>query len=104
MRFARPLVVSFAISLFACDDGQASIRARFDASSDGRAQATEPGTNDGGSTIDDGSTARQDAAVDASILVETGSGALCGVNGRNDCGPFRACSTTLGCVDCAVDG
>lgn len=34
---------------------------------------------------------------------DQGSGALCGVNGRDDCGAFKLCVTTLGCVDCASD-
>ena len=32
-----------------------------------------------------------------------GSGALCGANGRNDCGPFLLCDEPLGCVECIHD-
>jgi Cys-rich repeat protein len=32
-----------------------------------------------------------------------GSGALCGANGRNDCGPFLLCDEPLGCVECKHD-
>ncbi|MDB5216531.1 MAG: putative lipoprotein, partial [Myxococcaceae bacterium] len=32
-----------------------------------------------------------------------GSGALCGANGRNDCGPFLLCDEGLGCVECRHD-
>lgn len=33
----------------------------------------------------------------------TSSGALCGVNDRDDCGPFLICQYALGCVECAAD-
>ena len=29
--------------------------------------------------------------------------ALCGVNGRNDCGAFLVCDEAMGCVECAID-
>jgi hypothetical protein len=32
-----------------------------------------------------------------------GSGARCGANGRNDCGPFLLCAESLGCVECRAD-
>jgi hypothetical protein len=33
----------------------------------------------------------------------SGSGALCGPNGTNQCGPTRQCDPTLGCVECSMD-
>lgn len=31
------------------------------------------------------------------------TGALCGVNGRRQCGPFMTCDPRLGCVECSTD-
>jgi len=43
-----------------------------------------------------------DAAADAADAdVQTGS--LCGLDGRDECGPFMACDVELGCVECVRD-
>ncbi|WP_146652506.1 hypothetical protein [Labilithrix luteola] len=44
-----------------------------------------------------------DADAEAGGDAEASTGALCGVNGRDDCGPFLVCDHALGCVECARD-
>jgi hypothetical protein len=44
-----------------------------------------------------------DAADEEAPSPPVGTGALCGVNGRDDCGPFQVCDAILGCVACARD-
>lgn len=53
-----------------------------------------------GASESDTSTPQQDSGA----TTPTGTGALCGVNGRNDCGPFLKCDGVLGCVACTSDG
>lgn len=67
---------------------------------------------DGGLDAGDAEAGRESGvsaeAGDAGASTEAGSsggsGALCGVNGRNDCGPFLLCDDPLGCVECIHDG
>jgi len=51
--------------------------------------------------VDAGATADEDGGGGDGGSVS--SGALCGVNGRDHCGPFMTCSATLGCVECSAD-
>ena len=44
-----------------------------------------------------------DAGDTGAIAPPAGSGARCGVNGRNDCGPFEICDPARGCLECAID-
>ena len=45
------------------------------------------------------------SAFDGDIPITSGgSGALCGANGRDDCGAYALCNTSLGCVECLSDG
>lgn len=66
---------------------------------------------------DDAGDADADSLSDAAVTDEADAGdadagdaavprtsALCGVNGRDDCGVFARCDRTLGCVECASDG
>lgn len=67
-------------------DGDADADADADADSSSDAEADGPDEASG----DDGSV----------IIVGGGSGALCGANGRNDCGAYALCNPALGCVEC----
>ncbi|HSO31056.1 MAG TPA: hypothetical protein VLT33_01035 [Labilithrix sp.] len=61
---------------------------------DGGPDAADESTNEA-STEEAGAG---DAAGEGSAAA--GSGALCGANGRDDCGAFLLCSASLGCVEC----
>ena len=67
-------------------DGDADADADADA-----ANSSETGTFDGG------------GGGDSNISTPVGSGALCGANGRDDCGAYAYCNATLGCVECLGD-
>ena len=45
----------------------------------------------------------RDSSVEAGPVGGRGSGARCGVNGQNQCGPFMICDVDEGCVECATD-
>ncbi|MDB4936330.1 MAG: putative lipoprotein [Labilithrix sp.] len=69
-----------------------------------------PGQDGGGDALEDGATDGSSAATDGDApdappesAAPIGSGALCGANGRNDCGPFLLCEESLGCVECRDD-
>jgi hypothetical protein len=72
---------TFSLFLAGCPQGSANAVFRLDggdASDD--AEASVAADNDGG-----------------------GSGALCGVDGRDECGSLSACDANLGCVECRSD-
>lgn len=56
---------------------------------------------DGGDGGDAGDTAALDATGSDATTESRGTGALCGVNGTDQCGPFMTCDATLGCAECA---
>lgn len=66
-----------------------------DADADVRDDAPDGGD---GASPDGGDGAARDGAGP-----NTGSGALCGPNGRDDCGAFLLCDEELGCVECVQD-
>jgi hypothetical protein len=92
------------LSLVACPGGDAPythhVDAGLDADADAGAEARAPAT-DGAADGDAAGRDAGDAATDAALA--SGTGALCGVNGRDDCGPFSTCDPMLGCVECAND-
>ena len=82
----------FSIFLVGCPDGVGLRDVRQD---------------DGGDadTSGDSGGADADASGDGSDAGSTkaSGSALCGVNGRDDCGSFLACDESLGCVECRAD-
>lgn len=68
---------------------------------DGGAEASDALVGDGDTEAGEGGADAGDPRDDSGP--PRGSGALCGANGRNDCGPFHLCMDTLGCVECKQD-
>lgn len=62
--------------------------------------SSDGGGRDTGVVVDAGISDPDGSAGDSGPV---GSGARCGPSGRNDCGPFLACSPSLGCVECLTD-
>ena len=84
----------YASFLAGCPDGEAGIHGQ-----DGGADASDADAGqESGADVEAGAS-EASAAHGAS----KGSGALCGVDGRNDCGPFLLCDESLGCVECTHD-
>jgi hypothetical protein len=92
------------ISLCACwNDAPPRAHPADAAPSDGRAEAAnEQEPEEDASRAWRERDLLSDAAADRSIH-DGATGALCGVNGRDDCGPFQLCDAVLGCVECARD-
>ncbi|MBX3262143.1 MAG: hypothetical protein KF782_20830 [Labilithrix sp.] len=67
----------------------------------GEERFVDDDAGDGGDAGDATADEEGGTAPDASDPIS--SGALCGVNGQDQCGPFMTCSPTLGCVECAAD-
>lgn len=79
-----------------CPEGAGLGTPGQDGGADADADAHQDGeTSEGGG---DG-----DGAVPEGGGPTPGSGALCGPNGRDDCGAFLLCNETLGCVECKQD-
>jgi Cys-rich repeat protein len=93
LRVAYPL--GFCILLTACPGDPAIGSKRQDGGDD----AGEGGTNP--PNPPPGDAAAPDGSSDGGA--PRGSGALCGANGRDDCGAFLLCAESLGCVDCTQD-
>jgi Cys-rich repeat protein len=77
---------------------------------DGEIGGSRSPTHDaGGDAADAADASAADAAEDAPLdgappaQGARGTGAYCGVNGRDDCGPFMACDPAGGCVECVDD-
>jgi hypothetical protein len=101
---ARALTGLFFSSLTACPGGDAPYTHHLDGGDGGG----DGDVHDGGDPSDAthaGDDGTKDAPADTQPDGQTasGTGARCGVNGRNDCGPFMACDAVLGCVECASD-
>lgn len=60
-------------------------------------QSMRQSGNDGGADAD------ADGADASSGATSPAGSALCGMNGRNDCGAVSTCDPVLGCVECATD-
>src|SRR5437899_2788092 len=83
-----------AALLVGCPDGEVGIHGQDGGADGGDAEAgPESGT--------DGDGGRSEASAEGGASI--GSGALCGVDGRNECGAFLLCDEKLGCVECKQD-
>ncbi len=85
----------FPLALIGCPQGT------------GEEQFVDDDAGDGGDAdadADADATSGEEDRTDADAATSESSGALCGVNGRNQCGPFMTCNTKLGCVECSADG
>jgi hypothetical protein len=91
-----------ALLLTGCPGGDAPFTHHTDAG-----DAGDAGDGGDGHVDTDPGDAQSDADGDATDTgtppVDAGSGARCGVNGRNDCGPFQTCDEARGCLECASD-
>ena len=98
LRLASLVLVVGAIPmvLAGCPEGAGHGEVRQDGGADAKADATHDGA-----TEDDGGGG--DGAVTEGGGGPMGSGALCGPNGRDDCGAFLLCNASLGCVECVQD-
>ena len=74
-------LVTLSLFLAGCPQGTANDVFRLDG-------------GDGGDDAEAGVAEENDAG---------GSGALCGVDGKDECGPRSACDAKLGCVECRSD-
>ena len=90
--------VGLLASLLAgCPDGEAGVHGQ-----DGGADASDAEAGEAGNESDTNAEAgSSEASAEGSASI--GSGALCGVDGRNDCGPYMLCDESLGCVECNHD-
>lgn len=87
--------VAFPLVLLGCPQGAGVGAPRQDGGADADAHADADV---------DGDAAGEDAPSDAAEDAHRSSGALCGNNGEDLCGPFAVCDATLGCVECERDG